>query len=761
MKGKLLLLVVAFFLFTSISLVNTGADSLNKHIDSRIYSSFQNTDQVQVFIMFNQSSNANLAGFNFKGSQANEAANLLGKGKVKHDYGTFVSALINSSDLDKLYSDNGVQSVNLVGTKHIFLQDSVPLIEANYTWPLTVNGTNLNGTGQTVCIVDTGVDYTHPDLGGCYGNNNPSSSCKIIGGYNFINNTNNPMDDNGHGTHVSGIVAASGAIYGVAPGAKIVAVKVCDASGNCNDNNIIAGIDWCIGNATLFNISVISMSLGGTYRYGTYCDNNYTEDSPFFAAAINSAIFNNISVTVAAGNDGSSNFISSPACVQNATAVGSTTKGDSISSSSNRGSLMSLFAPGENINSTWFGGGYHILSGTSMATPHVAAAFAIAKEYLTLSKQYLAPKQIESVFNKTGKTINDPATKLNYSRINIYNAIIYLDNSVPNVTLVSPLNSSLPLNANQASNESFNCSAISLALKNMTFYLWNSTGSIINQTSQNVSGSSASVQVNITNLSFGNYQWNCLYYDQNNNFSFSQNNFTLFRDPFVNLSYPSNNFISNNSQNFTCNVSSSRNLKNMTFYLWNSTGLEVANFTNITGISNGTAFQYNFTHEDNYQWNCLAYNNNSNSNLGYSNYSLIYEINPSNISLIQPYPQGGSSNSLTEIFYYNVNDDLNVSSCSLIINGITNQTALISNQSLSSSFTQTFSPGIYNWSINCTNIGLITSNSSSQMFTISAPSSQTGNGGGGSSGGGGSGGSGGLSNSVASSIPISLLGHLS
>ena len=96
------------------------------------------------------------------------------------------------------------------------------------------NGINLTGEGQTICIIDTGIDYNHTDFGNCYGNNNPDSECKILGGIDYCaddttctSTDNYPDDAHGHGTHVAGIAAANGSLKGVAPGAKLIIIKAC------------------------------------------------------------------------------------------------------------------------------------------------------------------------------------------------------------------------------------------------------------------------------------------------------------------------------------------------------------------------------------------------------------------------------------------------------------------------------------------------------------------------------------------------------
>ncbi len=345
-----------------------------------------------------------------------------------------VSILIASGNVE-IREDNPV---------HAFLQDSVNIIGAKESWNSTLYG-NITGKGQTVCIIDTGVDYTHPDLGGCTDYSFSHKTCtKVIGGYDFVNSDSNPMDDHFHGTHVAGIVAANGVIKGVAPDAKIVAVKVLDQDGSGWDSDVLNGIDYCVNHSVEYNISVISMSLGSDASYDDYCD-NINGDFLLYADSINAALLKNISVVIATGNDGDSTYISAPACIRNATRVGSTTKSDKISSFSNRNWMVNLFAPGSYINSTIYPGhGYDVLSGTSMATPHVAGAIALFRQYAKINNLNYTPFEIEQQLSNHGKNIIDLSSGLSYSRINISSTLFSLSNqsnnsfSEGNGTLNSP-----------------------------------------------------------------------------------------------------------------------------------------------------------------------------------------------------------------------------------------------------------------------------------------------------------------------------------
>ena len=251
-----------------------------------------------------------------------------------------------------------------------FLRESVPLIRADRVW------TSLGATGRNVkvAIVDTGVNYAHPDLGGCLG-----PGCKVIGGYDFVRGDANPADDHGHGTHVAGIVAANGALKGVAPDARLLAYKVLDAGGTGWASDIIAGIEQ----AVLDGAHVINLSLGGPGD----------PDDPM-SRAVDTAARAGIVVCVAAGNRGRYDGLISPGVARRALTVGAADKHDLVQAFSSRGPATAtwqikpnVMAPGAGIVSTVPSGGcvmcdptgYVAASGTSMATPHVAGAAALLR----------------------------------------------------------------------------------------------------------------------------------------------------------------------------------------------------------------------------------------------------------------------------------------------------------------------------------------------------------------------------------------------
>ncbi|KAA8909453.1 alkaline proteinase [Sphaerosporella brunnea] len=213
------------------------------------------------------------------------------------------------------------------------------------------------GAGVTVYVIDTGILTTHNEFGG-----------RATFGYNAVDSSN--TDGNGHGTHVSGTIG--GTTYGVAKKVNLVAVKVLDSSGSGTNSGVIAGIQWASANSA-GKKAVANMSLGGSY-------------SSALNSAVSSAVSNGVTFVVAAGNSNANAGNFSPASAAGAITVGATTNTDARASYSNYGSVLDVFAPGSSITSSYIGSNSAtaVLSGTSMASPHVAglAAYLIALEGL-------------------------------------------------------------------------------------------------------------------------------------------------------------------------------------------------------------------------------------------------------------------------------------------------------------------------------------------------------------------------------------------
>jgi subtilisin family serine protease len=221
------------------------------------------------------------------------------------------------------------------------------------------------GSGVVVAVVDTGVYAPHEDLAG-----------RLVAGHDFIQNDDTPQDENGHGTHVSGIVAADAnngkGIEGVAPGAKIMPIRVLDANGEGDADTVAKGIDWAVDH----HADVINLSLGGSA-----VDSIIGSDEKF-TAAVQNATTHGVVVVAAAGND-TAPFCEQPSVSGPLLCVGAVDRRGMRTFYSSSGDIVAPGGtaltgdPSEDILSTWFDGKYMTLAGTSQATPHVAGVAAL------------------------------------------------------------------------------------------------------------------------------------------------------------------------------------------------------------------------------------------------------------------------------------------------------------------------------------------------------------------------------------------------
>ncbi len=257
---------------------------------------------------------------------------------------------------------------------------------------------------------------------------------KIISGYDFFNNDSDAIDDEGHGTHVAGIVGAKDGIIGIAPDAKLIITKVLNSTGDSDSSVPIAqGIEFCVNESIEknLNMSAISISIGTQgYHNNSYCDSDF----PLLTTQIDYAYKNNISVVIATGNEFVYSGISGPACIQNSTRVTATTKNLDYVVYANRGGVFDIYAaPGYEINSTCLNQKYCIKSGTSMATPHISAMIALLLQaQKERNYEKLTPDEIKTRINKTGIDIYDSQTNLSYKFVDIYSAI-EIDKTAPEI----------------------------------------------------------------------------------------------------------------------------------------------------------------------------------------------------------------------------------------------------------------------------------------------------------------------------------------
>ena len=291
------------------------------------------------------------------GSRANLAAGY--GGAVRQSFGSALNGFeagMTEAQAKRLAADPAVayveqnQRVSLLDTQtgatwglDRIDQRNGPL-NSSYTYPATA------GSGVTAYIVDTGIRFTHSDFGG-----------RATSGYDAVDG-GSADDCNGHGTHVAGTVG--GTRYGVAKRVSLVGVRVLNCSGSGTNAGVIAGVNWVTQNAR--RPAVANMSLGG--GASTALDN-----------AVANSIASGVTYALAAGNSRANACNTSPARVASAITVGATTSSDARASYSNYGTCLDIFAPGSSITSAWYTGSTatNTISGTSMASPHVAGAAAL------------------------------------------------------------------------------------------------------------------------------------------------------------------------------------------------------------------------------------------------------------------------------------------------------------------------------------------------------------------------------------------------
>lgn len=204
-----------------------------------------------------------------------------------------------------------------------------------------------------IAVIDTGVDFSHPDL-----------KHSLTRGINLVHRNILPYDDNGHGTHISGTIAAANGqqgMIGVAPRSVVYPVKAFDHNGSAFVSDIILAIDWCVRT----NINIINMSFGMQTRNRALLD---------IVSKANQA---GVIIVASSGNDGKRRTADYPARYPQTISVGATDRNRRVPAFSNRGQFVDIYAPGDKIVSAWLQGRYHEMSGTSMATSHISGAIAL------------------------------------------------------------------------------------------------------------------------------------------------------------------------------------------------------------------------------------------------------------------------------------------------------------------------------------------------------------------------------------------------
>ncbi|MEU6626122.1 S8 family serine peptidase, partial [Streptomyces litmocidini] len=327
-------------------------------------------------------------------------------GEKKQEFETVpvVTLKVDRAGLDRLAAKPGVVSVTEDKVERATLDQSIPLIGGDDAY-----AAGKTGTGQAIAVLDTGVDTGHPFLKNrvvaeaCFSPSDAESGIVSLcpngadtqEGTGAANTAAGPcatMADCDHGTHVAGIAAGNGTgitgapKHGVAPGANIVAIQVFS---QFTTEEFCGGVAPCVGSyqsAQLKGLEhVLKLKQAGTPivaanlslgngRYTTACDTDLRKP------VVDSLLGAGVATVIAAGNNGHTDAVSMPGCISSAVTVGSTTDDDELSSFTNRGPLLDLFAPGTGIVSSVPGGTYASKNGTSMAAPHVTGAFAVLRQ---------------------------------------------------------------------------------------------------------------------------------------------------------------------------------------------------------------------------------------------------------------------------------------------------------------------------------------------------------------------------------------------
>ena len=322
-------------------------------------------------------------------------------GSVMHEY-SIIPAIAARLPANALENMKGAKGVKYVEEDSIVYVTKKPVsgpepIEQVYWNMLNIKvpdaWTISNGSGVNVSVLDTGIS-DHDDL-------------NVVGGVGFANinlakfNTEWD-DDNGHGTHVAGIIAALDneiGVVGAAPNVSLYAVKVLNRGGRGFTSDIIAGIEWSVEN----DMDIVSMSLGG----GGY--------SQPFQNAINVAHDNGVLIIASAGNGGDGDILTTetsyPAAYDNVTAVAATDSSNNVTEFSNSGPYVDIAAPGRNIRSTYNDGLYINMSGTSMSCPHVTGVAAL----VLAQNMSMTPSEVEYILTSTATYLGESESEFDNS----------------------------------------------------------------------------------------------------------------------------------------------------------------------------------------------------------------------------------------------------------------------------------------------------------------------------------------------------------
>ncbi len=424
---------------------------------------------------------------------------------------------LSEEEYNEIKDDKNIKKIREESYYNLTISDTIPAMRANQVWAKqNASGDNITGKGITVAVLDSGIDYTHPFFGSCSLTNLTNGTCdRISYGYDFFNDNNDPFDDHGHGTHISGIIGGNGVYKGVAPNVTFLEYKVCSSGGSCPESAIISGIE----NATLRGVDIISISLGGAY---------YVDEEPL-ATSLRSAWDSGILIVASAGNEGddylqADDTIACPSCLDFVISVGAFKEDTNVLAGfSSRGygwdsNLTPQSLKPDVVASGWFvdssvptgsctlcdASGLKKLSGTSMSAPHVSGLLALMKQ----AHPDWTKEELKSSIVNTAVDIGYNVREQGAGRIdalNAYNATIVI--SPTNHLFINDNNSILVYNNsyvfNITSKVNYNTSY------NISFVGNDNITTIFNTTSINLSGyNSTSVMFNVSiNNSISNFSF--------------------------------------------------------------------------------------------------------------------------------------------------------------------------------------------------------------------------------------------------------------
>ncbi len=624
---------------------------------------------------------------------------------LKTQYGAIngFAGEVSAEGLLALVDDPRVVAVEHDAELSLFVEDAVPLLNGTLVHNLSLTDDFLTGLGQSVCVIDSGVNSSVDSLAGavvheqcfCSVSDYGNGGC-CAGGYPT---SSSALDDDGsaalgHGTRVSSIIAGNSTLTGVAPGANIVMIKAFDQDRSALVSDTLSALDYCVQNKSLFNIAAVSMSFGTSLLYSSACD-----DFSSYSSYVNAAVAVNITPVAATGNAGSTTGIAAPSCVANVTSVASSTKTYGVSSFSNRNAITDLIAPGSSITSTTRFNANSASSGTSYSAPLVSGAVALLQQYKIYERGYpLSPAEVRDVLVSTAVDIVDDSLTL--KQPDLYAALLSIDALAPSLAVTSledgafySDNSSLALNyvATDVFFDTawyhFGSAANTTLTSNLSLFLEEGLHDLFvyaNDTAGNVAAQTFSFEVNLTSA------------------------------PVVALESPAADYVSSSSSvNFNCSVADSDGLVSLSF-LHNASGSFAVN---VTEEDDGTYYSSIFTApfaDGSYLWGCRAVDAHLLLAYAPTNRTVVVDTNGPDVVLTGPENSSFDADGIVTATY-TVTDALSaIGACSLYVDGVVDSTDVLA----SGSFVSTQSEGAHDWFVSCFDALGHNTNSSVQSFNV-------------------------------------------